>query len=122
MVTIVFWGLIYPDLQLKGPTFRYYSMHIVPVATLHIDLFMNAVCIEFRQILFNFLFDFYYFIFILTYTKVTGKPLYSIYTFDSVASWVSALSLFPFAMVLYCATFGISYAKCKLLVQSEVKG
>ena len=64
MVTIVFWGLIYPDLKLKGPTFRYYSMHIVPVVILHIDLFMNAVCIEFRQILLNFLFDFYYFIFI----------------------------------------------------------
>ena len=102
-----------------GPDINYATMHAVPLATLLIDLSLNALCIEFNKILINFAVDLIYFNLLFAVTRISGRPVYNIYTFDSTKSWLLALALFPFTMILYCLTFGLNYAKCKLLTNKS---
>ena len=70
MVTLVFWIMLFPTLTIEGTIFNYYSMHIVPLVSLFIDLSMSAILIEFNQILINFAIDILYFSFLVAYTKI----------------------------------------------------
>ena len=77
--------------------------HICPLGYVTIDWFLNGMQYEKTTIIPNMVVVTLYGILNITFTKVTGKPVYPPFiTWDSPLSWTVGLSLIPlFAGVFY---------------------
>ena len=50
---------------------------------------------------------------------VTEQPLYDVFTFDSLKSWLMTIVVFPVAAILYLIIFGLSWLKFKIIQQEK---
>ena len=91
----------------------YYDImdHAVPITVLFIDFALNRIYFEFNHIYSCMVTFILYGILNMTVTFVTGTPVYSPMSFDSVGSWLTFFVMLPLAAAFYVGLYYLS--KCK---------
>ena len=112
--------MIWPTLEdNKKPEPLYDYTHYLPLVLLTIDWLLNRMYVELNQFIVTFGFFFAYMIFNLIFTKVTGKPVYALYGWDSVGAWIRAMVTIGSSTVVYLCFWGLTHLKFKLLKEAE---
>ena len=57
----------------------------------------------------------------LGYTKISGKPVYKVFSFDSAKSWLMAISTLLVGAILYLIIFGLTRLKFKIFNENKIK-
>ena len=90
---------------------RNFCDHAVAFLVVWIDWFLNRIWIEFRQIYLNLLVILIYGFINMTYTWVSGEPVYAAMSWDSVGAWIMGLSILPIAFLFWVGLYFLT--KCK---------
>ena len=122
-LNIIHWTLIYDpdDAKTKERMFHTYAIHLFPLICVIGDWFLNRIYFEKNQIWFDIIVLVLYLYINHEVTKSTGKPVYSIMSWDTKQSWFFALSMFPSVLLLEVIIYYLTYAKFKCLKMDENK-
>jgi len=107
IISLIFWTMLYP-FETHGTGDRLnrwlgFMDHICPLGYVTIDWFLSGMKYERTSIAVNIFVVTLYGILNITFTKVTGSPVYPPFiTWDSPLSWTIGFALIPlFAGVFY---------------------
>ena len=93
IITLFFWAVLFPNDKHRNP-FTYID-HILPIAILLVDYSMNRIPFSIRHLPLGMFLLFIYGLINMTWTLVTGKPVYPPLDFKSAmtAVWILLLTL-----------------------------
>lgn len=120
VITLVFWTMLYP-FQTHGTSPRLnrwlnFMDHICPFGYVTIDWFLSAMRYEKTTIIPNLVVVALYGVLNITFTKVTGKPVYPpLITWDSPLSWTIGLALIPLFAGVYYLEYWLTSIKMKTI-------
>jgi hypothetical protein len=89
-----------------------YSDHILPVMVTLIEWCINGIVFEFSAIWLQIFFVVVYGILNIAWTLVSGSAIYPVVTWNSAASWVIGLMMFPFFALVFIAQYYATKYKC----------
>lgn len=110
IISLIFWTMLYPfEDHIYSSRLSHwleFMDHICPLGYVTIDWLLNAIKYEKTPIGLNLVVVGVYGIVNITYTKVTGSPVYPPFiTWDSPLSWTIGFALLP----LFAAVFYLEY-------------
>ena len=89
-------------------------MHSFPIISLFIDWNFNRLLAELRHWAVGMSAASLYALFLIAYTFITGQPIYSVVSLNSVKSWLFLLGVFVLDVILIVAFD--AYGSCKFKV------
>jgi hypothetical protein len=107
VISLIFWSVLYPfeNNSIERPklsNWLEFMDHICPFVYVTIDWFLSGMKYEKSAIGINMSVVGAYGIVNITYTKITGNPVYSFISWNSLISWTIGFALIPFfALVFY---------------------
>jgi hypothetical protein len=91
IITLFFWGVLFPGLD--SHSLSTYIDHIAPIVILTIDYCLNRIPFNLRHLPLSMGLMFIYGIVNMTYTLLSGDPIYKPLTFKNVMSYVWVIVL-----------------------------
>ena len=116
VIASVYWPTMYPaDRRTHMNDFKWNFAnacdHLLPICVLFTDWLLNRIYYEWNQIYANLGVFVLYGIVNISVTLLSGKPVYSMMSWDSVGSVMIALAIFPLATVYYIGLYYLTRFK-----------